>query len=180
MSTNKSMHQNTEPVFNNRPSRRVYDSRNVAVMIVPVFLFEGFPRVPAGKRSSRVSDSGLWSLPCGYMDWDESGHEAAIREAWEEVGLDLRGKVSEQPWHVQSAPGDDARQNIVLQFGCISIVDELPDLRPDGVEVTSACWLKIWDLNPLTTAFRHAAIAADYWAYLLDHEIGDRVKISGQ
>ena len=34
--------------------------------------------------------AGLWSLPTGFMEWDESAAETAVREAREETGLDVR------------------------------------------------------------------------------------------
>lgn len=30
---------------------------------------------------------GLWGLPSGFIEWDESAEQAAIRECWEETGL---------------------------------------------------------------------------------------------
>lgn len=33
---------------------------------------------------------GLWSLPTGFMEWDESAEQTAVREAREETGLDVR------------------------------------------------------------------------------------------
>ena len=34
--------------------------------------------------------AGLWCLPTGFMEWDESAAETAVREAKEETGLDVR------------------------------------------------------------------------------------------
>lgn len=33
---------------------------------------------------------GLWSLPTGFMEWDESAERTAVREAREETGLEVR------------------------------------------------------------------------------------------
>ena len=33
----------------------------------------------------RRSDDGLWCLPCGWVEPNESPAEAAVREAWEET-----------------------------------------------------------------------------------------------
>ena len=33
---------------------------------------------------------GQWSLPTGFMEWDEDVTETAVREAKEETGLDVR------------------------------------------------------------------------------------------
>jgi ADP-ribose pyrophosphatase YjhB (NUDIX family) len=38
-----------------------------------------------GKRRN-----GGWCIPCGYVEWDESIEHAALREASEETGLDLK------------------------------------------------------------------------------------------
>ena len=34
--------------------------------------------------------AGYWSLPTGFMEWEESAAETAVREAREETGLDVR------------------------------------------------------------------------------------------
>jgi ADP-ribose pyrophosphatase YjhB (NUDIX family) len=38
----------------------------------------------------RRSDDGLWCLPCGWVEPNESPEEAAVRETNEETGLDVR------------------------------------------------------------------------------------------
>lgn len=38
----------------------------------------------------RRSDDGLWCLPCGWVEPNESPEEAAVREAGEETGLEVR------------------------------------------------------------------------------------------
>lgn len=38
----------------------------------------------------RRSDDGLWCLPCGWVESNESPEEAAIREAREETGLEVK------------------------------------------------------------------------------------------
>lgn len=38
----------------------------------------------------RRSDDGLWCLPCGWVEPNESPEEAAVREAREETGLDVQ------------------------------------------------------------------------------------------
>jgi ADP-ribose pyrophosphatase YjhB (NUDIX family) len=38
----------------------------------------------------RRSDDGLWCLPCGWVEPNESPEEAAVREAREETGLEVK------------------------------------------------------------------------------------------
>ncbi|MBI4841024.1 MAG: NUDIX domain-containing protein [candidate division NC10 bacterium] len=38
----------------------------------------------------RRSDDGLWCLPCGWVEPNESPEEAAVREVREETGLDVQ------------------------------------------------------------------------------------------
>jgi 8-oxo-dGTP pyrophosphatase MutT (NUDIX family) len=150
-------------IFSNRPNPVAYLSRHVAVMVVPVFYFETEAFVPLGQRSNKVSDAGKFCLPCGYLDYDESGSEAAVREAYEELGLDLRGLLPDQPWFVQSDPEKDARQNVTLRFGCVVTCDRLPELMIDGHEVVAAEWrnaLSAIVANDL--AFNHAAIIKQF------------------
>ena len=60
-----------------------------AAVLVPVVLGDA-PSVLLTKRNSRLSKhAGQISFPGGRIDADDSGPEAAaLREAWEEIGLD--------------------------------------------------------------------------------------------
>src|SRR5574341_2397506 len=40
----------------------------------------------------RRSDDGLWCLPCGWVEPNESPKEAAVREAREETGLEVKAR----------------------------------------------------------------------------------------
>jgi 8-oxo-dGTP diphosphatase len=41
-------------------------------------------------RRAHDPGRGQWALPAGYMEWDETAEGAAMREAREETGLDMR------------------------------------------------------------------------------------------
>lgn len=71
--------------------------------VCPACGFVGFrdPKVAAGvlverdgcvllTRRAHDPGRGLWGLPAGYMEWDEQVEAAAVREAREETGLDVR------------------------------------------------------------------------------------------
>ena len=97
--------------FNNRPNichnipaktetglettRILWESRSVAVVCV-VLLWKPFckePWVLVSQRGPNSADyQGLYNVVCGYLDWDETGFEAVLRETWEEVGLKEKRK----------------------------------------------------------------------------------------
>ncbi|MEZ5236404.1 MAG: NUDIX domain-containing protein [Acidimicrobiia bacterium] len=54
---------------------------------VAVVLRDDDGRVLLGRRSG--SYAGQWCIPCGYVEWDEEVHEAAVREFLEETGLEV-------------------------------------------------------------------------------------------
>ena len=149
--------------FTNRPNQVVYVSRSVAVMVVPIFSVGGGALyVPMGRRGESVSDAGKWCLPCGYLDWDENARSAAIREAYEEIGLDLSDHLPDQPWFVQSEPSKDARQNVTLRFGCLVDVPSLPPLKP-SIEAPEVEWWGVTDaINSKDLAFNHNVLILEY------------------
>jgi len=115
--------------FNNRENKsyiindggepkEVWESRSVAVNFLVLAIeqtegpMESRVKVLCSKRGPNAADfQGLFNLVAGYMDWDESGSETGIREAWEECGLDVKKVMKEksvlfsnmvQPWHVKT------------------------------------------------------------------------------
>jgi len=60
----------------------VYLSRAAAVVIRVV----NGNSVLLVKRGTSVNNTGKWCMPCGYLDYDETLIEAAMRELYEETG----------------------------------------------------------------------------------------------
>ena len=150
----------------------VWESRSVAVNCVVIAGSVSKPYILLGQRGKGAPDSkGLWNVPAGYLDWDESGTEAVYREVWEEAGLYLPDQkiiVNNllNPWHVNTQP-DENRQNISLRYGCvISLIgDELPILtfehsEPDEVEELR--WSPVNELNQYKFAFNHDVVIKQY------------------
>jgi 8-oxo-dGTP diphosphatase len=80
---------------------RVVADRARPVCPVCGFIFYLNPIVAAGTlieqegrvalvRRGREPGPGLWALPTGYVELDESAEEAAVRETWEEVHLHVQ------------------------------------------------------------------------------------------
>lgn len=59
---------------------------------IAVLVEDAKGRILLGRRASNSLIPGKWCLPCGYIDYDESFINAAIREAKEETGVDIEPK----------------------------------------------------------------------------------------
>jgi 8-oxo-dGTP diphosphatase len=103
----------------------------------------------------RLNPPPGWALPGGYVDYGESLEEAAVREAKEETGLNV--KLVRQ-FHTYSAPERDPRQhNISTVFiataqGILKAADDAKKAKlfsPDNL--------------PEKIAFDHRQILNDYF-----------------
>ena len=147
------------PEFKNRPNERfvlpdgkeIYKVRSSAVVACVVCVSNNEPYVLMVERGPQVDNSGLWCMPCGYLDWDETFAEAVRRELFEETGLDLAAFADriiqfdlETPYYIESSPKAH-RQNISHHFGIV-ISGPRPVLKDsDGLrsgEITSVEWVK--------------------------------------
>ncbi|MEM7792931.1 MAG: NUDIX hydrolase [Cyanobacteria bacterium P01_C01_bin.118] len=98
-----------------------------------------------------------WALPGGFVDYGESTETAAVREAKEEIGLEI--KLLEQ-FHVYSDPSRDPRKHTISIVFLATAIGE-PTAGDDAKN------LKIFDLwaLPQTLCFDHGQILQDYWQY---------------
>lgn len=159
--------------------RKIFVSRSVAVIPIVICSVVGDQDyVLLNKRGPACPDHvGKWTLPCGYIDWDESGSEAAIREIWEECGFDATkaispnwgardfGLLDDKPWDVTTAPSEDPRQNILLHYALNFVSDELPPVNADqdkANEVTDVAWVSVEEAMGMELAFNHQDRIAKY------------------
>nr|MBN2278299.1 NUDIX hydrolase [candidate division Zixibacteria bacterium] len=105
---------------------------------------------------------GFWALPGGGVEIGETVEEAAIREAREETGLDIRleGLVG-----VYSEPGRDPRGHTVSIVYRATPIGGRLKAETDAAEV-----MKTGDYSRFNLAFDHSRILKDY----------DRLKKGGQ
>ncbi len=163
--------------FNNTPNRclqvdgeEIWVSRSVTVLPALFFVQGQDVSVPLGLRGDGMPDEcGKWSLPGGYLDYDETAGEAVIRESWEELGLNLialkekyrfEGSL-DQPYDVLSQPW--RRQNVTLRFPLMFFLepeDSLPVLEPrvSSEEVIEAKWFPLQEALKMPLAFYHHEI----------------------
>lgn len=149
--------------------RTVWLSRSVAVVacICAMDYIDNQMKFLMVKRGEGAADNhGSWCLPCGYVDWDESGTEAVCREVYEETGVNL-GDVMinakwcsptlKQPFFVNTDPKEN-RQNISLSYGLFFGDSRLPVTNIiDEKEVAEVSWQSCnWiETNKHNICFNH-------------------------
>jgi 8-oxo-dGTP pyrophosphatase MutT (NUDIX family) len=94
----------------------------------------------------RRADNGFWSMPGGAIDPGESVEQGALREVWEETGLQVRmvrlvGVYSDpHNYMITHYPGGDIVHNVSLCFVCervagtLQLSDESTDIGYFPVE----------------------------------------------
>lgn len=124
------------------------------------------------RRGKGVPDwSGYWNTPCGYVDWNETLADAAIREIFEETGVDMHSVMAStnaisssfmpdgenipgQPFLVEDYPS--RTQNITHHFYHLFRCEELPLVSNENNEpgeTTDIMWV------PLRDAFLQKKVA---------------------
>ncbi|MEG3439110.1 NUDIX hydrolase [Pannus brasiliensis CCIBt3594] len=98
-----------------------------------------------------------WAIPGGFVDYGESVETAAIREALEEVNLEV--ELIEQ-FQVYSDPDRDPRQH-TISVVFIAVAQGRPIAADDAKNVGV---FHVWEF-PEPLCFDHARILADYRRY---------------
>ena len=138
--------------------KRYWISRSVAVSLF-LFIRDGKEiYVLSNKRGKGSADfQGLWNCPCGYLDFDETGEEAAVREVREETGYILDSKEIELH-KVITCPRQN-HQNVTLRYVCEKDISELKILAGDfggeEEEVEEVKLINIKNIDEYEWAFEH-------------------------
>lgn len=98
-----------------------------------------------------------WAIPGGFVDYGESVETAAIREAAEEVSLQV--ELIEQ-FQVYSDPNRDPRKH-TLSVVFLAIAKGEPQAADDAKTIGV---FQAWDV-PANLCFDHDKILQDYWQY---------------
>lgn len=188
----------SKPTFNSRENecvtlpddRVVWLSRACAVVVPIVIKHNDNLYVLMGKRGKGCPDEvGRWVLPCGYLNWDETLVQAALREMFEETGFDfisfnkkkgnrvvLENFTDGQPYYVNSNVNNAStdKQNISHYFGAYIEMGKddiyLPDLTTvynDGPdEVDELKWVDVDELWEYDIGFNHHKRIEEYLDYI--------------
>lgn len=111
------------------------------VLAVGVVITDAAGRVVLVKRG-RQPQRGRWSVPGGSVEPGESLEEAAIREAREETGLDVR--LGRELWQLRT-PTADGRLFQIHDFAATVVDGELAA----GDDADDARWVHVDDLDGL-------------------------------
>lgn len=180
----------TIPKFKNRQNENlqfkykdtnvnVHISRSVAAVgVIFANTDDGF-RVLITKRSETMIDEpGKISLPCGFLDWDETVYEAMIREVCEETSLYLPDYekyliFDNDKKHIEMKDlPNTIRQNVTLIYiNMFDFKDNMIDFPYEiesfsCKETSSVKWLKLVDFYQ----------SDYYWAFNHDDTIKNALK----
>jgi 8-oxo-dGTP diphosphatase len=95
---------------------------------------------------------GMWALPGGFLDMDETLEESALRELQEETGI--TGIELEQFHTFSKVDRDPRHRTITTTF--IGYADENTPEPEAGDDAANAQWFPLHDLPPL--AFDHGEV----------------------
>ncbi len=130
---------------------------------VDVIVVNDNNKILLAKRSQdMIKEPGKWTLPCGFLDRDETVSEATTREAKEETGYDIKNlkllRINSNP----NRCGDD-RQNV----GFIYFANVNGEPENFDHETTEIKWFKLDQLpSKKEVAFDHYSNMELYKKYL--------------
>ncbi|WP_246012296.1 NUDIX hydrolase [Myceligenerans xiligouense] len=104
---------------------------------------------------------GSWALPGGFLrDAEEDIYDAALRELYEETGLEA-GNLHMEQLAAYGTPGRDPRRRIV-SVAYLTIAPELPE-PVAGTDAASAFWTPVEQVldHQVSLAFDHHDIVSD-------------------
>lgn len=104
---------------------------------------------------------GLWALPGGYVEFDETLEEAAIREAMEELGARSVELISQ--FHTYGDPKRDTRRRnvTVVYLARVDRIAHTAEAESEGIQK-----IRVFPFDSLPElAFDHSEIIEDYIAW---------------
>lgn len=137
--------------------RKVAIDRSVGVVLLAYIIKENSIYILCNKRGKRTSEyKESWNLPSGYLDWDESGEEAAQRECFEECGIKVPLELIRESEH--STKPTENRQNIIFRYIAKLPIEffnhKLTSDNSEEDEVVNIKWIKLDDIEKYNFAWK--------------------------
>lgn len=132
-------------------------------MAAAIFVFAPDKRgdlcVLANKRGPGCPDFiGYWCCPCGYLDYDETLKEAAVRECKEETGVILPIE-SVKFAELNDDPKDSNHQNVTARFyATLESTTETSNSENEEEETSDIRWIPVNKISDYEWAFGHGKI----------------------
>lgn len=150
-------------------------SRAIAVTGIVFYTTDADTFILANKRGKNTPDfQGMWNLPCGYLDFDETTKEACSREVYEETGI----KVNPEDWRfigIADSPSQN-KQNVTIRYSYwisdpqpkdISLGSNVEDRGGEEGEVETIAWINIKDIDNYEWAFNHKEIIKELFEEII-------------
>ena len=108
---------------------------------------------------------GGWTLPAGYVEWDETPEQAAVRETQEETGLQVvaSGLFGVFPWHHEFKDGQSHDNGLLVVYQADVTGGELQA----GDDAQAVGWFAA-DALPERIAFSSHRVALAMWLEGID------------
>lgn len=129
------------PATGTKIKQDFFVNRGNALVGIIFAIYRGITFVLITKRSKTMFDSpSKLSLPCGYLNWDETRYQGMMREVYEETSFHVPDNEEwliynndKQPIIVKDDP-KELHQNITSIFLSVFNFDEEPTVFPNNVE----------------------------------------------
>ena len=136
----------------------LWSGRYCAVCAIVFCYKDGKWYVLANKRGSGAPDfQGYWNLPCGFIEANESGEQAASRETVEETGVFVY--PNDFTFHsVETDPTISNNGNVTLRYIAKIYRGGIPKIgKPSGEEneVDRIKWIALSHIEEHDWAFHH-------------------------
>jgi 8-oxo-dGTP pyrophosphatase MutT (NUDIX family) len=144
--------------------KTIWHSRNVAVAVLIIRANpedESKLQIIGVKRGPKVTNTGQWCFPCGYLDWNENVEEAAVREVFEETNINL--DISDLDFYNLDSDPAKNLQNVSVHFSaCVNKDVDIHGNNCEAGEVDEVRWINIEDIEDYEWAFDHKIRALNF------------------
>lgn len=134
-------------------------SRSIAVLGLVIAERDGEHYILVNKRGDGCPDfNGMWNIPCGYLDYNETTKEAVSREIWEECGVRIEPSAFAL-YSINDDPNEGESQNVTIRYVARvpeSVMDiPLNNGNSEADEVDGIMWMNVNDIENYDWAFNH-------------------------